>query len=614
MKLASRLVSWRPGFTPSPTDRRRRRAVPGRGLRPRIEALEGRLTLSTLPAGFTETTVVSGLSAPTAMEFAPDGRLFVLEQGGNVKLVHNDGTTWTALHLNTDSFGERGLLGIAFDPNLRSNHFVYLYYTNPHPGAASWATGEHNQISRFTVDDSNPQQPVFTHEAPILDLNNLSSVTWHNGGAIHFGADGMLYVATGDNGQTFTQGGNTYRVSQTLSDLLGKQLRINVAAFNSGVATRDDTTVGHLIPANNPFVGRAFGINQLIYVLGLRNPFTFAVQPGTGIIFINDVGETTWEEIDESVAGSNFGWRGGASDGFGHPPPAFAAGTYRDPLLAYNHSGGPAGGGAAIVGSTFYNPATAQFPASYVGKYFYQDLASGWIRVFDPATPGSAANPDTSSGFATGTPGALRDLKVDSVGNLYYLSGGDGAVHRIAFQAPAITQQPTDTTVNEGQPASFSVTATGGPPLSYQWQKLINIAWANITGATSSTFTIGSTTQLDAGQYRVIVTNSAGSATSNPATLTINVVGQAPNITQQPANLTVNVGQPANFSVTATGTAPLTYQWQKLINTTWTDIVGATSATFSVASAATADAGQYRVIVTNSLGSATSNPATLTVN
>ena len=322
--------------------------------------MEDRLTLSTLPAGFTETTVVSGLSAPTAMEFAPDGRLFVLEQGGNVKLVHNDGTTWTALHLNTDSAGERGVLGIAFDPNFSSNHYVYLYYTNPNPGAAPWATGEHNQISRFTVDDSNPQQPVFTNEAPILDLNNLSSATNHNGGAIHFGSDGMLYADAGDNVQTFTQGGNTYRVSQTLSDLLGKQLRIDVSQFNQGVATRDDTTVGHLIPANNPFVGTASGINQLIYVLGLRNPYTFAVQPGTGTIFINDVGENTWEEIDRSIAGGNYGWSGGNTDGFGQTPPG--PGTYQDPILAYNHTRRAGRRGDRHRGRDLLRPGLAAIP------------------------------------------------------------------------------------------------------------------------------------------------------------------------------------------------------------------------------------------------------------
>ena len=383
--------------------------------------MEGRVLLTSLPPGFIETTVTSGLSGPTAMEFAPDGRLFVLEQGGNVKLVHGDGTTWTALHLNVDSNGERGLLGIAFDPSYSTNHFVYLYYTNPNPGGASWATGTHNQLSRFTVNDSNPQQPTFTNEAPILDWNNLSGATNHNGGAIHFGPDGMLYADAGDNVQTFTQGGNSYRVSQTLSNLLGKQLRIDVAAFNSGIATRDDTTVGHLIPSDNPFVGTATGINQLIYVLGLRNPYTFAVQPGTGTIFINDVGENTWEEIDQSVAGANFGWSGGNTDGFGQSPPG--PGTYHDPLLAYNHSGGPAGGGIAIVGGTFYNPATPQFPSSYIGKYFYEDLAGGWIRVFDPAHPGNAAQPRHVNRLRHAARRAVCvDLKVDSAGNLYYLS------------------------------------------------------------------------------------------------------------------------------------------------------------------------------------------------
>src|SRR6202030_496134 len=97
---------------------------------------------------------------------------------------------------------------------------------NPGPGAAPWATGEHNQLSRFTVDDSDPNHPVFEDEAPILDWNNLIAI-YHNGGAIHFGSDGMLYADAGDNLQTFTQGGNTYRVSQTLTSLLGKQLRID---------------------------------------------------------------------------------------------------------------------------------------------------------------------------------------------------------------------------------------------------------------------------------------------------------------------------------------------------------------------------------------------------
>jgi glucose/arabinose dehydrogenase len=387
-----------------------------------VQQLETRDLLATvLPAGFLETTFTSGLSGPTTMEFAPDGRLFVLEQGGNVKLVRTDGTTATALKLTLDSSGERGLLGIAFDPNYSSNHFVYLYYTNPNGGGA--ATGTHNQISRFTVNDADPQNPIFGGETPILDLNNLSSATNHNGGAIHFGKDGMLYVGVGEN----ANGAN----SQTLGNLLGKLLRVNVDGY-AGV--RDDTTIGHIIPADNPFVSRAAGINQLIFALGLRNPYTFDVQPGTGQIFINDVGQNTWEEIDRAVAGANYGWPN--SEGFRTPTDtATTIGTYMDPLLAYNHSGGRAGGGCAIVGGVFYDPPTAQFPSSYVGKYFYEDLCGGWIRVFDPAQTGSLSDPDPSSGFATGDANNTVALKVDSSGTLYYLSRTAGQVEKISYQA-----------------------------------------------------------------------------------------------------------------------------------------------------------------------------------
>jgi glucose/arabinose dehydrogenase len=429
------LRRWKAVFASSASRPARRRA----GLRLCLQELEARLALTTLPAGFHETLVTtnSNLSAPTAMEFSPLGQLWVLEQAGVVKLVRGDGSTHSALTLSVDSAGERGLLGIAFDPNYAANRFVYLYYTNPNPGGAPWATGVHNQLSRFTVNDSNPLQPVLINEAPILDWNNLSGATNHNGGAIHFGLDGMLYANAGDNVQSFTGTDNkTYRVSQTLNNLLGKQLRIDVSKFNSGIATRDDVTVGHLIPSDNPFVGTATatGINKLIYALGLRNPFTFAVQPGTGRILINDVGETTWEEINDSLAGANYGWSGGSTDGFGHPPPSFAEGTYHDPLLAYAHSGtGSLATGAAIVGGTFYNPATVQFPASYVGMYFYQDLASGWIRYFNPNNPNNSLTPDGNSvAFASNTPGGLRDLKVDSAGNLYYLSGGNGEIYRIS--------------------------------------------------------------------------------------------------------------------------------------------------------------------------------------
>jgi glucose/arabinose dehydrogenase len=584
-----------------------------RAAKPGVEGLEIRVTPTTLPTGFTETAVTSGLNFPTAMDFSPDGRLFVLEQGGAVKLVRSDGTTWTALQLTVDSNGERGVLGIAFDPAFASNHYVYLYYTNTSSGASAWSGGVHNQVSRFTVNDTNPQQPMFTAEAPILDLNSLSADANHNSGAIHFGPDGKLYVDVGDNRQSFTLGGNTYRVSQTLGNMLGKQLRVDVSKFNAGIATRDDTTVGHLIPADNPFVGTAQGINQLIYALGLRNPFTFAFDPATGRDYINDVGENTWEEIDQGVAGANYGWSGGNTDGFGQSPPG--PGVYHDPLLAYNHTGGPAGGGIAIVGGTFYSPTTDQFPASYVGKYFYADLTGNFIRVFDPANPGTITNPDTSSAFATNLPFGMRDLKVDAAGNLYYLAGTSGVINKISYtasaQAPTITSQPASLTVVQGQSATFSVVATGSA-LHYQWQHLVGQSWTNV-GSDAASFTIAAATDADAGSYRVTVSNNLASVVSSTANLTVLAPLTTPVVTRQPVSQTVKPGGTATFTVSAIGSLPLSYHWQHLVSGSWQN-VGVSAPTLTVGPVTSADQGSYRVNVSNNAGTTSSSVVSLVVD
>ena len=176
--------------------------------------------------------------------------------------------------------------------------------------------------------------------------------------------------------------------------------------------------------------------------------------------------------------------------------------------------------------------------------------------------------------------------------------------------APSITAQPVSQSVTAGQTATFAVTAAGTAPLTYQWQK----GSTPISGAMSSTYTTPATTTSDNGStFSVTVTNSAGHATSNPATLTVNGNSSpvAPSITQQPSNQTVTAGQTAAFSVTATGTAPLSYQWQKGT----TAISGATSATYTTPATTTSDSGStFSVVVSNSLGNATSNAATLTVN
>ena len=177
-----------------------------------------------------------------------------------------------------------------------------------------------------------------------------------------------------------------------------------------------------------------------------------------------------------------------------------------------------------------------------------------------------------------------------------------------AAVAPSITSQPANQSVTAGQTAMFSVGASGTAPLSYQWRK----NGANIAGAASGSYTTPATTTADSGStFSVVITNSAGSATSNNASLTVNAAAVAPSVTSQPANQTVTAGQTATFGVSATGTAPMSYQWRK----NGTNITGATSSSYSTPATTTTDSGfTFSVVISNSAGSVSSNNATLTVN
>jgi glucose/arabinose dehydrogenase len=343
---------------------------------------------ATLPPNFARSQVIGGLATPTAMEFAPDGRLFVAEQRGTLRVVKAGGKLATFLDISgrVDSKGERGLLGVAFDPSFSNNHYVYLYYTQK----ATGTTPAHNRVIRVTA---RGDKVVAGSKKLILRLNNLSSATNHNGGAIHFGGDGKLYVAVGDNAKSDN--------AQSLSNLKGKMLRIN----------KDGT-----IPRYNPFYKRATGSNRAIWALGLRNPFSFAVQPHSGKVFINDVGEQRWEEIDRGAAGANYGWpryEGPESDP-----------KYRNPVFAYRQ-GTTKSTGCAITGGAFYNPTTRQYPRGYVGDYFFADFCSGWIRRLDAAT-------GDVTGFATGLANPVA-LEVSKGGGLYYLNRGAGSVGKIRY-------------------------------------------------------------------------------------------------------------------------------------------------------------------------------------
>ncbi|HET7480892.1 MAG TPA: PQQ-dependent sugar dehydrogenase [Rubrobacteraceae bacterium] len=341
-----------------------------------------------LPTGFTQTRVATGLDNPTAMAFAPDGRIFVNQQGGKLRVIKN-GTLLAApaidLTSRIDARGERGLLGVAFDPGFSSNHWIYLYYTRKAAGSVP----AHNRVARFRVVGD---RLVASSQKVILDLNNLSSATNHNGGAIHFGSDRKLYVAVGEN----ANGDN----SQSFKNLLGKMLRIN----------KDGT-----MPRDNPFYKNknVTGKNKAIWARGLRNPYSFAVQPGTGRIYINDVGAQTWEEINAGRKGANYGWP--IKEGPESAP------KYTPPIFAYRH-GNSATTGCAITGGAFYNTSIVRFPSSFVGDYFFADFCNGWIRRYDPAT-------DRAAAFATGIQNPV-DLRVNN-GYLYYLERGTGSLYQV---------------------------------------------------------------------------------------------------------------------------------------------------------------------------------------
>src|SRR5262249_20135003 len=253
--------------------------------------------------------------------------------------------------------------------------------------------------------------------------------------------------------------------SQSLSILFGKILRINSDGS---------------IPTDNPFYNQTTGKYRAIWALGLRNPFTFAVNASSGRIFINDVGQSLYEEIDDGAAGTNYGWPNCEGPCTPSNP------TYTDPWYYYGH-----GQGCAIAGGDFYSPQTPQFPADYLGDYFYADFCNGWIKRIDPVTR-------TINLFASNTSSPV-DVRVGYGGGLYYLDHGDGKLFKVTYtgsDAPVITQDPVSQLISVGPPVTFTVPSSGAAPLSYQWQK----NGTNIGGATQSSYTIASVQLGESGE------------------------------------------------------------------------------------------------------------------
>lgn len=345
--------------------------------------------------------VKSGLG-PLVEADSPPGdtsRLFVMEQTGRIRVISLSDFSTIGTFLNISgqisTGGERGLLGLAFDPDYDSNGYFYVNYTN---------TSGNTVISRFTVS-SDPNVADSGSETILKTITQDFSN--HNGGCIKFGPDGMLYVGMGDGGS----GGDPYNRAQDGNSLLGKMLRL------------DPDNPPNYVPSDNPFVSNGSVRNE-VWALGLRNPWKFSFDRQTGDMWIGDVGQNAYEEIDFEPAGSgggyNWGWRCYEGDAAYDTSGCGGSSSYDSPIHDYSHSGGA----CTVIGGFVYRG--CEVP-QYQGLYFYAEYCADWIKVFRESNGSAVDFDDLSSELGwSGSNGAITSFAEDQNGELYVLtlSGG----------------------------------------------------------------------------------------------------------------------------------------------------------------------------------------------
>ncbi len=375
--------------------------------------------------------VASGFSSPIFVGHAGDQtyRLFVVEQAGFIYVLQPGSSTPTLfidIHDKVLSGGERGLLGLAFHPAYRSNRRFYVFYTRKDDGAVV--------IAEYKASASNPNVADAT-ERPLLAIPHPTFGN-HNGGMLAFGPDGYLYIGVGDGGS----GNDPSNNAQNLNTLLGKILRINVDSAGS--------IPPYTSPPGNPFAGSTPGLDE-IYAVGLRNPWRFSFDRQTGQLWVGDVGQGAFEEVDTPVlAGANLGWRvyeGGQCTGI--DPGLCNPSQFIPPIFAYGHSGGR----CSITGGYVYRGVTGAVP---MGTYVYADYCTGEIFTWN----------GVSQELLLDTPSNIASFGEDQTGELYVVTLG-GAISRIAPPAPVCqyTLSPSSASFNaSGGPGVFSVTTQRG--------------------------------------------------------------------------------------------------------------------------------------------------------
>jgi glucose/arabinose dehydrogenase len=388
-----------------------------------------------VPAGFVDERVALIGGVLTGLAFTPDGRLLITKQDGLLTVYPQ---LVTALQVRVCSNADRGLLGVAVDPAFASNRFVYLYYTFRKGDTCPFGSSSVvNRVSRFVLPDSNVVDP--SSERVLIDeIPSVAGI--HDGGDLQFGPDGYLYVSVGDGGCDYAGDSGCHGSNDASRDeniLLGKILRIDPAGVTP--ADRIPPTNPYLGPDSEPcaLAGRTTTPGKVrcqeTFARGFRNPFRIAFDPDSKVprFFVNDVGQDSWEEIDEGVAGADYGWncREGAHTNSttgkcaGLPPSAF-----RDPIFEYGH----ATGCRAVTGGAFV-PA-GSWPTGYDGDYLFADYVCN--RIFRLESNGVGGY--TASSFA-GLQGdrvvALVFGPPGSNDRLYYVTQG-GEVRRIWFERP----------------------------------------------------------------------------------------------------------------------------------------------------------------------------------
>lgn len=429
------------------------------------------------PADFQTSLVVGdGLDGPSGFEIAPDGRIFILERAGTIKIV-KDGQLLAQpfAELPAEPTGDRGLIGIAFDPDFGvSNHYVYFYYTG---------RDLLNHLVRFSAATdvgTNGPFELFRTESP--------SQLLHVGGSVRFGPDGKLYFAVGDNGN----GDN----SQDLSNPHGKILRIN----------KDGS-----IPSDNPFFGQS-GKLGAIWAYGFRNPWRFQFDSATGKLYLSDVGDFTWEELNRVVKGGNYGWP------LHEGQCTVSCEGLIDPIHAYNHNGES----ASVTGGPVYRG--EMFPPEYQGSLFFGDYAHGFIKRAELDGNGDVTAVHEFDNQA----GSVVDMKVAPDGSLYYVTYWPGALYRVSYDTESqvpVAQASADVTTGTA-PLTVNFASSGssdpdGDPLSFQW---------SFGDGTTSTDPAPSHTYAEKGVYTVRLTVSDGVNETPAQPITIQV-GIPPTLT-----------------------------------------------------------------------------------